>query len=105
MEYKAEVVELLRITKELNNKMKESIIENNFLDCELSDYVEVIIDLVGVPRDTTLETEPGEEDYFCRDRFYQVTYDYVLDYESNDYTAEETYDMLRSLKEGLCDEN
>lgn len=98
MNNREEIISLLKIVKKIVNKIKNSIIEENFLNQEISMIVERIIDLLGVKTDTSVEYSPEHPDYFRRCDYYTVIFNYI--YEHHDYTVEEIYDMLVTLKEG-----
>ncbi|MFW6015386.1 MAG: hypothetical protein ACOCRK_03050 [bacterium] len=97
---RAEVIELMETTKELREK-----VDGIFNDEELREYyyfsvdryVDVILDLLNIPTDTSVEYDPDDEDYFVRDIYYSIMYDYIFDY--TNYNEEEIVDMLLTFNE------
>lgn len=65
---------------------------------EISDYGEIILDLLNIPRDNTVNYCPKlDGERFCRDQFYDILYNFIFGYE--DYSVEEVIDMLLTLNE------
>jgi hypothetical protein len=98
---KAEVLELMEITKELGNGIDYFFGKNWDLKepfwMRIDKYVDVILDLINVPSDTSIDYEHYKKEFFSRDRFYFILYDYIDGYTS--YTKEEVLNMLLTLNE------
>ncbi|MGM0409477.1 MAG: hypothetical protein ACQEQF_01840 [Bacillota bacterium] len=95
---RAEILGLMEVANKLDKKERMNNTPEDFLGWEITDIVDIILDLINIPRDNSLDYEPTDEKYFCRDEYYAILFDFVQDW--NDYTAEEILDMILSLKEG-----
>ena len=97
---RAEAIELLNVCRMINdNMLKKNIctkIENNIYET-FDRLFSVILDLLNVPTDTSIEYDYDDDDYFVRDGFLGIISDYVFRY--NDYNEEEVIDMLLTLNE------
>ena len=86
-----------KISQQADNYFCQWDIRYNRLQQRVDEIVDVILDLLSVPSDTSLDYDIQNDLYYCRDRFYIVLYDYALGY--TEYSAEEVLDQLLWLKE------
>lgn len=99
---RAEILQLLRISKDISNHANE-VFQDDFDNMDrmyesVDKIADIILDMLLIPRDTSVDYDHNDDKFYSRDFYYQVIYDYTLGY--TDYSAEEVLDMLLALKEG-----
>lgn len=100
MSQKHDVINLLELMQEISDDQKELsdvIGENEYLFSKVDVLGDVILDMLGVPEDNSLQYDRKDDEFFTRDPYYQTIYDYTLRLE--DYTAEAVYWELKTLKD------
>lgn len=83
MSNKEEFVHLLRIARGLFKKQKEiedtfSVADSEYLSYEISDLVDIVLDVINVPKDTSLSYHVRNPEYYCRDYEYSLVYEYIF---------------------------
>lgn len=82
MSKKENFIHLLSITKGLFDKQKEvedtfGIEESQYLSYEVSDLVDIALNVIDIPRDTSLQYNHDHPNYYNRDKEYNIVYGYI----------------------------
>jgi len=80
---KGQFINLLEVAKKLYEKEMDikdtfDMYECDYLGYETSDIVDIALDIIGIPKDTSLEYDIGYFEYYCRDQEYSLIFDYIL---------------------------
>ena len=103
MNKKKVVVKLLETMREISDTQKDLddiIGETEFLFFKVDDLSDILLDILDIPEDNSLEHSRDDEDFFTRDTFYGLVFDYTL--RQSDISASEVYYELVMLREKYC---